>query len=152
MNEYAIYWIEENVAKNYYHKSDLLHRFFLECAEKEDEIIIRKQFRFITRKIHFYKFAMHLKTFSSPDIYVKRIGNRVLVKKGEESLCLYIENGELILRCHHLAVAVSLLFPILEDIHPYFFVQGKDTPQYGWISPKSIKELNDESQVLYNFL
>ncbi|MFD1413522.1 sporulation inhibitor of replication protein SirA [Oceanobacillus jeddahense] len=152
MNEYAIYWIEENVAKNYFHKSDLLHRFFLECAEKKDEIIIRKQFRYITRKIHFYKFAMHLKTFSSPDINVKRIGNRVLVKKGEEALCLYIENGELILKCNHLVTAMSLLFPVLEDIHPYFFVQGKDTSQYGWISPKPIKAQEDESQVLYNFL
>lgn len=84
MNEYAIYWIEESVAKNYFHKSDLLHRFFLECAENQDEIIIRKQFRFITRKIHFYKFAMHLKTFSSPDIMIKRIGNRVIVKKGKK--------------------------------------------------------------------
>lgn len=93
MNEYAIYWIEENVAKNYYHKSDLLHRFFLECAEKEDEVIIRKQFRFITRKIHFYKFAMHLKTFSSPDIYVKRIGNRVLVKKEKNHSAYILKMG-----------------------------------------------------------
>lgn len=152
MNEYTIYWIDENVAKHYFHKSDLLHRFFLEYAEKQDEIIYRKQFRFITRKLHFYKFVMHLQTFSKPDIIVKRIGNRVRVKRGKESLCLYIENGELVLKCHHLISAVSILFPILEDIHPYFFVQGKDTPQYGWISPKPIKALEDESQVLYNFL
>ncbi|WP_424474953.1 sporulation inhibitor of replication protein SirA [Oceanobacillus kimchii] len=151
MNAYSIYWIKEPVAKSYFHKSDLLHQFFNEYENDPERNYLSKQFSFITQRFHLYKFAMHLKQFSSPNIYVKRIGNRIQIKRDQEVLFLYVENGGLSLRCSNLEAAVSILFPVLEDIHPFFFVQGQDNKHFGWISPMTHDNKNELQQVLYSY-
>ncbi|WP_067728921.1 sporulation inhibitor of replication protein SirA [Oceanobacillus damuensis] len=151
MNEYSIYWIKEEVAKSYFHKSDILSRFLREYEAEPDRNDLKTQYLYITRQVRFKEILAHLNKNQAKHITVHSVGKMIYINQNDHSILLQVEGGLLNFRCKNLQEAVMLLFPMLRDFHPFLFVQGKNVPNYGWISPIIQKTSAQVRQVLYSY-
>ncbi|WP_010649157.1 sporulation inhibitor of replication protein SirA [Oceanobacillus massiliensis] len=150
MNEYSIYWIKEEVANRYFHKSDILMRFLKEYEANPVRNDLKAQYRYVTRQISFPRIYSHLKKHAPDNITVYSVGKLIYIYRKNQFMLLQVENGILNFRCQNLQEAVMLLFPMLYSSYPNLFVQGKNINDYGWISPITQKN-NDRTQVLYSY-
>jgi len=150
MKEYSIYWIEEEVAKHYFHKSDILLRFLEEYEDEPNRKDLKAQFVYITHHIHFHEISNHLNKYLTENMTIHTNGNRIYLNKDGHSILVQVDKGCLNFRCKHLEEAVMVLFPMLRDFYPYLFVQGKNVSNYGWISPILQKDNVQLRQVLYS--
>ncbi|MGJ9460485.1 sporulation inhibitor of replication protein SirA [Oceanobacillus sp. CF4.6] len=151
MNEYSIYWIEEEVAKSYFHKSDILLRFLKEYEAEPSRSDLKSQYLYITRQVQYQEIISHLNNLAPKNITVHSVGQIIHIKRKDQSILVQIENGLLNFKCKNLQEAVMLLFPIIRDFYPYLFVKGKNVPNYGWISPIIQKNSDRVRQVLYSY-
>ena len=152
MYEYSIYWIEEEVAKNYFHKSDILLRFLKEYESDPNRNDLKSQYKYIARKIQYREIISHLNQHKQQNITIYTVGQTIYIRRKDQSIRLEVENGLLNFQCNHLQEAVLLLFPMLQDIHPFLFVKGRNVSNYGWISPIiQQKSIDRVRQVLYSY-
>ncbi|WP_339231106.1 sporulation inhibitor of replication protein SirA [Oceanobacillus sp. FSL K6-2867] len=150
--EYAIYWIKEDVARSYFHKCDILYRFFKEYEANPTREDLKAQYIYITHHIPLQTIAAQLNVQAFEHISIKTDGHMLYLNKNEITICLYAENGHLYFRCTELEEAAMLLFPMLRNCHPFVFVQGKNVSNYGWISPITQNNHIRMRQILYSRL
>jgi hypothetical protein len=152
MYEYSIYWIEEEVAKNYFHKSDILLRFLKEYEAEPDRNDLKSQYTYIARDVQYHEIISHLNNRTQKNITIYTVGQTIYIRRKDQSIRLQVDNGLLNFQCHHLQEAVLLLFPMLQDIYPFLFVKGRNVSNYGWISPFiQQKNIDKVRQVLYSY-
>ncbi|WP_249869662.1 sporulation inhibitor of replication protein SirA [Oceanobacillus saliphilus] len=151
MDEYSIYWVKEEVARNYFHKSDILFRFLKEYEADPARRDLKSQYLYITRQVQFHEIMSFLNKNKVKNITVHSVGQMIYIKRKDQVILLQVENGLLNFSCNNLQEAVMLLFPMLREFHPYLFVQGKNVPNYGWISPILQKSRAQVRQVLYSY-
>jgi len=150
---YSVYWLKEEVARNYFHKSELLFRFFKEYENNQHRSYLKKQYHYITsefpkEKIHFYvrkQFGM------KSNLTKEREDSRIDIFANNKFISLHIGEKRLKFHSESLQDAEEILFPLLRQMHPYLFVVGNTYENYGWISPmKNISYPSKSKEVLYS--
>ncbi|MBP2077749.1 sporulation inhibitor of replication protein SirA [Oceanobacillus polygoni] len=150
MMEYAIYWIKEDIARSYFHKGDILYRFLKEYEANPTREDLKAQYIYITHHIPFQAIAAQLNNQALEQISIQTDGQMLYLNKNDLTIRLHAENGRLHFQCKDLQEAAMVLFPMLRNCYPFVFVQGKNVPNYGWISPITLKNSVRMRQVLYS--
>ncbi|WP_068672255.1 sporulation inhibitor of replication protein SirA [Oceanobacillus sp. Castelsardo] len=150
MYDYSIYWIKQEIANHYFHKSDILYRFFEEYHHNKNRIDLRKQFLYITKNIEKDTIISILKYNLKDDVQIKQNGSTSEIYDNGHFISLHIDKKQLNFRSRSLQDAEEFLFPVLRLIHPLFFVVGHRDQNYGWISPIKFPRNIDRNQVLYS--
>lgn len=151
MNEYSIYWIKEEVAQQYFYKSDILYRFLTEMEANHSRRELRAQYKYISHALKLSDIQSYLsKHFPEYNCESTKEGHLQIRRKGK-SVVLYSERDSIHFRCKNLQEAAALLFPVLQSLHPFLFVLGNNVPEYGWISPNKKKSGIQNRQVLYSY-
>ncbi|PAV29375.1 hypothetical protein CIL05_10925 [Virgibacillus profundi] len=153
MYTYSVYWINEEVAKHYFHKSDILYRFLRDYQNNPDRIDLITQFEYITNSFSEKKLVTHFKKqYREQKVLIKINSPRIEIYKDTTSISLHISEKQLEFRCKTLQDAEEILFPILRKFQPILFITGINIDNYGWISPVIISSNYQEKQVLYSHL
>lgn len=150
MYDYSIYWIKQEIASHYFHKSDILYRFFDEYYHNKNRLDLRTQFLYITNNVDKDNILSILKYNVKEDVQLKHNDSIIEIYKNGHFISLHIGKKQLNFRCRSLQDAEVILFPLLRLIHPLFFVVGHRDQNYGWISPIKFPRNIDRNQVLYS--
>ncbi|RLL45405.1 sporulation inhibitor of replication protein SirA [Oceanobacillus piezotolerans] len=151
MEEYSIYWINEEVARNYFHKSDILYRFLVEYENNPNRVDLRKQYNYITNRFSIDILISHLRSHLK-NIYSYRMKDSFIeISTTKQCIALHIGEKRLKFRSGSIQEAEELLFPILRRYQLYLFVIGNTINNYGWISPLKLSSVKREKQVLYSW-
>ncbi|MFC2946893.1 sporulation inhibitor of replication protein SirA [Virgibacillus sediminis] len=155
MYEYSIFWIKEEIANNYFHKSDLLYRFIYEYQRNHRRPDLKDQFNYITNSFSVSNLVTYLKTcrdlgfVGSEKISIR--GNMVEIYLNEKYISLQIKEKQLQFVCKTLQDAEDLLFPLLRKFDNKLFVVGNNHRKFGWISPIQQLNVSLSGQVLYSY-
>lgn len=153
MYEYTVYWIRDEIANHYFHKSDILYRFLKDYQLNSHRLDLQKQFIYITNKfvkdIMISHIEKQIERKESTEINVN--GTYMEIKSKRHFIMLRISDRQLIFHSHSLQDAEELLFPLLRQIQPFLFVVGNTINNYGWISPMKLPRNTIENQVLYSW-
>ncbi|OZU90228.1 hypothetical protein CIL03_03535 [Virgibacillus indicus] len=150
MYEYSVYWIIEDVARHYFHKSDILYRFLKDYQDNRDRIDLAAQFAYITKNIPQKNLIPHMKQYYRDKGFIKINRSLIEIYKDGEYISLHMNEKHLKFRCKTLQVAEGILFPMLRQFQPILFITGNDIDKYGWISPVSKLSEYQREQVLYS--
>lgn len=152
MIKYTLYWIEKDVAQYFYHKGELLYRFFLEYLQSNNQHTI-VQYEYITNYIP----HTDLKTYIAKkgrirDMQVAQIDERLQLTCKNLQVDLIFKNKAIEIHAESLLAAETVIFPILRNFKSSFFIIGEDSKEYGWISPFLSKDRKKKDERLYSFL
>ncbi|WP_085992112.1 sporulation inhibitor of replication protein SirA [Oceanobacillus senegalensis] len=150
MYMYSIYWIREEIANHYFHKSDILYRFFKEYENTPRRSDLKNQYNFITHFFHIDSLMTHIKNHLKKHMKVHTNGTYMEIYSGKQYISLHISEKQIKFRCESLQDAEELLFPILRLYQPYMFVVGDSYRNFGWISPVKMPRDEQKNQVLYS--
>lgn len=148
MPKYSIIRVEEEIARHYFQKSDLLYRFLLTYKHHHKDYL-KRQYYYISRYFSLDKIVGQLNDMhGSYPVNIR--GNDVMISSQENKISLHIGKKQIKFCCDTMFDAEELLFPALRKVYPYLFVVCEDYVNYGWISPISPKEQQNQKQVLYS--
>ena len=150
MGHYSIYWIKEEFAYQYFHKSGILYRLFKEYQANRKDADLQKQYNFITNVFPVSPFKIHLKYRLDNQYTFYANGNQVEISGKYSRITLHIYRKQINFRCNMLLDAEDLLFPALRSFHPSLFIVRNDLPNYGWIAPFLHESTHLDGQVLYS--
>lgn len=152
MKEYTIFWVIDEIADHYFHKSDFLYRFFKEFENNHDRNDLKIQYDYITNDFPEKTLISHMKNYykKSPLLQIK--GPQVEIYTNKQYIALHIDEKHLRFRCETLQDAEELLFPVLRQFQLSLFIIGNNIQNYGWISPMINTSKDQSQQVLYSYL
>ncbi|MFC3038841.1 sporulation inhibitor of replication protein SirA [Virgibacillus xinjiangensis] len=155
MYEYSIFWIKEEIANNYFHKSDLLYRFIYAYQRNHRRPDLRNQFNYITNSFSVNDLVTYLETcrdfgFSRSEKIVIN-GDMVEFYLEDKYISLHIKEKQLQFVCKTLQDAEDLLFPLLRRFDNKLFVVGNNHLKFGWISPIQQLNVSLSGHVLYSY-
>lgn len=150
MRTYIGYWMKEEVACHYFHKSEILYRFLRDYQLNSAGENLAMQYRYITDYITVPQLIDHLKKQTKHHISKKE--NQLQIGGIAQSVSLHIDEKHLKFRCETLHDAEALLFPLLRTFHPYLFIIEDNLANYGWITPITMNREYKKEQVLYSYL
>lgn len=147
---YTGYWVKEEVACHYFHKSEVLYRFLrdyhLHSARKE----LQMQYNYITASLGTSQLISHIKKHTRNNVSLT--GKQLKLGKNAQSVALHIHEKHLKFHCETLYDAETLLFPVLRTFYPYLFIIENNLANYGWITPITMNRVDKKEQVLYSYL
>ncbi|AIF45456.1 sporulation inhibitor of replication protein SirA [Virgibacillus sp. SK37] len=153
MDAYSIYWIKEEVAAHYFHKSNLLYHFFKDYRNDLSNDILKKQFNYITRSFPESRLISHIKNYYNNAFMLQFNGSQLIIHQKKTYISLHMDEKQLKFRCNSLQDAEEILFPMLRSFHSNLFITGRNVNNFGWISPIITSNHGNQSeQVLYSFL
>lgn len=150
MGHYSIYWVKEEFAYRYFHKSGILYRFFTEYQQTKQDAELQKQYDFITNSFPAAALVMHLKRQLKDQYTLTAKGNHINISGESAHITLHIYEKQINFRCEILHEAEDLLFPALRSFHPFMFIIRNDCQNYGWIAPILEESAHLHGQVLYS--
>ncbi|GAB3796860.1 sporulation inhibitor of replication protein SirA [Virgibacillus kimchii] len=149
MNTYSIYWIKEEIANHYFHKSDILYRFLRSYQKDDARKDLIMQFDYITHNFSYEKLISHMKGYYNNTKAIVHIdGSRITICQNGSCISLLISKKHLKFRCDALQDAEQLLFPMLRRYQRLLFITGKK--DFGWISPVLYMNKQDINLLLYS--
>jgi len=151
LNEYSVFWIKQEFALHYFHKSGILYRFIKSYQENLNRQGLSEQFHYITNDFPIDHLIRHFQNNLKIDINIKVTDNEVELSREGHFITLYIYDKNIVFYCETLHEAESLLFPLLRSFHPYLFIAGNNIQNYGWIAPVRINGINKDRQILYSY-
>jgi hypothetical protein len=149
MNTYSIYWIKEEIANHYFHKSDILYRFIIsyQCNKARNDL--HMQFNYITRFFSYEKLISHMKKhYFNTNTRLHINGSHITICKNGSCISLLIKEKHIEFRCDALQDAEELLFPMLRKFQRLLFITGKN--DFGWISPVLYTNKEEVNFLLYS--
>lgn len=152
MNQYTIYWIKEEFAHHFFHKSHILYRFLEAYQTEQNREDLRKQFEFITNTIPKKELIIHLSNNHPADVHVNWDENRFEIWKDMQYISLHMHQKHINFRSEILHDAEQLLFPALRLFQPVMFIMCSNVDHYGWLSPVVQRGKDKTEQVLYSYL
>ncbi|GGB31050.1 hypothetical protein GCM10011409_05520 [Lentibacillus populi] len=151
MGNYSIYWVKEEFAYRYFHKSGILYRFLKEYQNNPERTDLKNQFKFITNTFSTSALITHIKNNEKNRRNVTIDGNYLEMRNEDtQAISLHIHEKQINFRCEMLHDAEMLLFPALRSFQPFLFIMRNDVDNYGWISPVSKERAYLHGQVLYS--
>ncbi|GAA0417717.1 MAG: sporulation inhibitor of replication protein SirA [Bacillota bacterium] len=152
MYTYSIYWIKEEVANHYFHKSGVLYRFLKDYQMNSDRKDLAMQFNYITYPFSYSEIINHLTNYRHLRILEQNEEKGLKIYSRDAFISLHINENQLKFRCKSLQDAEELLFPVLRQMQRLLFVIGDNIQNFGWLAPILTHSKNQEEQVLYSFL
>ncbi|WP_158701740.1 sporulation inhibitor of replication protein SirA [Lentibacillus sp. Marseille-P4043] len=151
MGNYSIYWIKEEFAYRYFHKSGILYRFLKEYQTNTERTDLKNQFNYITKSFPAASLLTHIKNHLQTRKNIMVNGKYIeMFTNDSHYITLHIQEKQINFRCEMLHDAEKLLFPALRSFHPCLFIVGNDLDNYGWISLVSMERAYLHGQVLYS--
>ncbi|RKQ37568.1 sporulation inhibitor of replication protein SirA [Oceanobacillus halophilus] len=150
MYEYSIYWIKEEIANHYFHKSDILYRFIKEYRNNQNRLDLKNQYMYVTQDFHVKSLIHHIKKHSKDHVNIQMENSLMEISSNRHYISLHIREKHLKFQSGSLQDAEELLFPVLRLFHPYLFVVSDTYQNYGWISPVKLPRDELRNQVLYS--
>ncbi|WP_156289145.1 sporulation inhibitor of replication protein SirA [Oceanobacillus salinisoli] len=150
MYDYSIYWIKEEISNHYFHKSDILYRFFKEYQNNQNNVDLRNQYLYITNDFDKEIIISHIKNYLKDHVRLHINKAYLEIYNNKQYISLHIGKKQLKFRSGSLQDAEDLLFPMLRIFQPFLFVVGNTHQNYGWISPMKIPRGEQRTQVLYS--
>ncbi|MFD1037892.1 sporulation inhibitor of replication protein SirA [Virgibacillus byunsanensis] len=150
MKNYTIYWIQEEIGNHFFHKCDVLYRFFKTYENENNRVDLNGQFRYITKDVPKELVRAYIKNYYRNTNSIKMNGDTIEIYTDRQYISLHIHQKHIKFQCDMLHEAESLLFPTLRAFQPFLFIIGNEN--YGWISPVTKKREQKLEQVLYSFL
>ncbi len=148
MNTYTAFFIKEEFAYQYFHKTGILFRFLNSYQLQLNEKQSAKQYNYITSHFSKCKLLSHLQKQCPYNISIS--DNIVTLKDSRQSLSLHISGKQIEFQCETLHTAEGILFPALRTFYPFLFIIEHNRQNYGWISPVSLNRDDNREQVLYS--
>ncbi|CDQ39915.1 MULTISPECIES: sporulation inhibitor of replication protein SirA [Virgibacillus] len=152
MYTYSIFWIKEEVATHYFHKSGILYRFFKDYQTDPEREDLSKQFKFITYEFNENVVIDYLKKNETFTMMKQDNHHTLKIYNKETYISLHMSEKQLKFRCKTLQDAEALLFPMLRQFQPLLFIVGDNIQNFGWIAPLLRYSKTGREQVLYSFL
>lgn len=152
MQEYSIFWVKDEIAHHYFHKSHLLYLFFKDFQNDPEREDLKAQQAFITKNFPKDILISHVKNNYQKRSDVKITNREIEIYINKRYIALHIGEKHLKFRCETLEDAEELLFPVLRQFQLNLFIIGDNTPKYGWISPILATSKYQDEQVLYSYL
>lgn len=152
MNEYTGFWIKEEFAYHYFHKSDILYRFIRDYQQDKNRNDLAMQYYYITNSFSKSSLISHIKRYRQHRTNIETVGDQLKIHKNMQAMSLHIHEKHLKFRCETLHDAEDLLFPALRLFHPFLFIIENNLENYGWISPITMNREYKKEQVLYSYL
>lgn len=149
MDEYSVYWMKDEIALHYFHKSGILYRFIKQYWNNKERLDLRMQYDYITNNFLPGHLIPHFEKFHSSRQSINITGNNVQIKRNKQAITLQIYDKHLQFHCCSLKDAEELLFPILREYDSSLFVAGNNIVNYGWLSPLNSKKC-DAREILYS--
>lgn len=135
MHLYYVYAVKDEIAKEYYYKTELLFRFFQEYHNHSHKDLYKLQFSFITKPFPEHSLVCLLK--NSPRYnHRKLIEGKKVTKWVETRGIIEITKEMCLIQCNSFMEAEQILFQKLRMIDRCFFIAEYHFQQYGWISPQ----------------
>ncbi|KGX93319.1 hypothetical protein N781_11695 [Pontibacillus halophilus JSM 076056 = DSM 19796] len=138
MREYSIYWVEEEFAYHYFHKTSVLYDFFASYKENPQLDQMKSQFRFVTKYIPLELIVEHVSKRISNSVHLSFYPeqSKLRLKKGHQKIELIQASGrEIKLYAENIHQAEVLIFDYLRSFHHSFFISDEAYNQFGWIAP-----------------
>lgn len=152
MREYTIFWVIDEIANHYFHKSDYLYRFFKDFQNDQERNDLRIQYDYMTIEFPKELLVSHIENAYKGKSILQIKGPQVEIYKNKQYIALHISEKHLKFRCETLQDAEELLFPVLRQFQLSLFIIGDNTHNYGWISPILATSKYQSEQVLYSYL
>lgn len=153
MNHYSIYWIKEEFAHFFYYRSDVLYRFIKSYDRHPKRSDLSRQFHYITMDMPEEILISHIVQYHPSRSSIKAENDSLKIYEDMRYISLHIEKKRINFRGDIIYDAEDLLFPALRSFHPYFFVVGHRSDNFGWISPVTQGKNKDKpGQVLYSYV
>ncbi|TCT26667.1 uncharacterized protein DUF2522 [Melghiribacillus thermohalophilus] len=135
MDKYSLYWLKDDFAFHYYHKSDVLYHFLFQYQMQSTDSIYEKQFQFITRTLPKEAIIEHLQSRLGNRYHVYTDKRRIDIRYDYVNVKIDCYDKEWVIHSSSLQEAEIMFFEALRGYHPSFFVVNYDQEQYGWLSP-----------------
>lgn len=152
MQEYSIFWVIDEIAKHYFHKSHLLYLFYRDFQNDPDREDLKRQKDYITKRFLKEILTSHIKNNYEKRSNLNIKDSEIEIYKDKQYIALHISEKHLKFRCKTLGDAEELLFPALRQFQLNLFIIGENTSNYGWISPILATSEYPDEQVLYSYL
>ncbi len=149
MYTYSIYWITEEIANHYFHKSDILYRFIKSYQNNKARRDLQLQFNYITRYYSYEKLISHMKKHCAKrraNLHIN--GSHITICQDGSCISLLMNEKHIEFRCNTLQEAEELLFPMLREYERLLFITGKN--DFGWISPVLFTNKEEINLLLYS--
>jgi len=151
MPEYTVIRVRKEIAQYYFHKSDILYRFFMTHKYNEHKDYLKRQYSYITKIFSVDELVCQLRdVYSSRSIAFQKRSD-IEISTEEHKMSLHISEKQIKFWCDTMLDAEVLLFPALRNVYSYLFVVCEDRVNYGWVSPIITKNLQKQKQVLYSY-
>lgn len=151
MNEYTIFWVIDEIADHYFHKSDYLYRFFKDFQNNKERNDLKIQYDYMTNNFPEETLISHMERYNENGSMLQIKGPQVEIYKKTQYIALHISKKHLKFCCETLQDAEELLFPVLRQFQLSLFIIGENTHNYGWISPILASSKYQSEQVLYSY-
>lgn len=148
---YMVYWLKPEVALHYFHKTDILYRFFKAYQEHTEHPDLARQFKYITCPFSKQQLLHHIFQQYNQLLNIRIEEQKIEIKQDGQAIFIYVSEHALSFFCDSLHVAENLLFPILKTINPYLFVMSYHSDHYGWLMPMKENYLKNNRQLLYSY-
>ncbi|MBO8155137.1 MAG: sporulation inhibitor of replication protein SirA [Bacillaceae bacterium] len=135
MDKLSLFWLKDDFAFHYYHKSDLLYHFFSQYHSNPFDSVYKKQFQFITRDLPRDQIIQHIKARLGSRYFVHNDKRKIDIQYDYIQLSIECYDKEWIIHCSSLQEAEIMFFEALRGYHSTFFVVNFEEDQYGWLSP-----------------
>jgi hypothetical protein len=152
MQEYSIFWVIDEIAEHYFHKSHLLFLFYRDFQSEPGREDLKTQKEYITKRFPKEILISHIKNNYQNQAKLNIKKSTIEIYKGNQYIALHINEKHLKFRCKTLQDAEELLFPALRQFQLNLFIIGENTSNYGWISPLLTTSKYQDEQVLYSYL
>ncbi|GAB3066635.1 sporulation inhibitor of replication protein SirA [Virgibacillus ainsalahensis] len=152
MYEYSVFWIREQIAKNYFYKSDILYRFINDYQHNQNRTDLKRQFNYITHNFSQHNIISYIKRYYSDTNKVQITKSQIEIIEGNKLITLHVSKKHIKFSCETLQDAEDLLFPMLRSLQPILFIVGVNIENFGWISPVQRVSKSQDEQVLYSYL
>ncbi|MCZ0704493.1 uncharacterized protein YlxP (DUF503 family) [Natronobacillus azotifigens] len=128
MRKYYIFFLQEEVYRDYFYKTSLLNQFFQAYLFNPNRKDLQQQFRYITRETP---------TDWVRSLKEKRMLNQqYLTETNEYSIEeISVQERWIEISCESLAMVSFFFFHWLEQIDQNCFVIEQDGHRHGWLSP-----------------
>ncbi len=145
MRRYVIYLMEQDVAKNYFGKEEMLYQLFFEAENivSPYHSIIKKQIHYVTKELPLTDLHQTL---------LAELGHEVQSYEAKKSYEIHLEEygskAVLVLNRNYLSLysygateAETVIFEILRKVESSFLALDFKNSNYGWLNPIKKAEL-----------
>lgn len=143
MYTYSIFSVKSEIAVHYFYKTSVLFRFFKEFKECPRLTYLQLQYNYVIEPLQLSLVAAYLRSLTD-DVNIEKKDKYIQIFWEGKSLTIYEDGHHIELTCSSIQEAEEFFFPILRDSPGFYFVINNRLNDYGWLSVKNNKLINNQ--------